>query len=193
MSKGVLALLWLGLGVQRMVELWLAKRNAEWMKSQGGYEVGRGHYPLIIFVHLLFFVGIAVESFWLDKKPPDWWPIPLMLLVLVQILRIWCIRSLGRYWNTRVWIVPGHQPRDSGPYRYLRHPNYLIVIAEFLLVPAIYGATLTLGIVSFLNGLILLAIRIPVEERALREKGDYWPVMGRKGKLFPVWKKSKNT
>lgn len=193
MSKSVLALLWLGLGVQRLVELWLAKRNAEWIKKQGGYEVGREHYPLIVLIHLLFFIGIAIESFYLDKKPPVWWPIPFTLFVLVQIFRIWCIRSLGRYWNTRIWIVPGHEVKSSGPYRYLRHPNYLIVVAEFLFVPMIFGATVTLGIISLLNAWVLWTVRIPAEENALNQEGNYASVMGEKGKLIPIWKKTKNT
>lgn len=193
MSQTGLLLIWLGIGIQRLLELWLAKRNAKWMKSQGGYEVGKEHYPWIVLIHLLFFIGIAIESFYFGKLPPTWWPIPLALFVMIQFFRIWCIRSLGQYWNTRIWVVPDHQIKEVGPYRYLRHPNYLIVIAEFLVVPMIFGAMITMVITSLLNAIILLKVRIPLEEKALEQVGNYAQLMGEKEKLIPIFKKVKKT
>lgn len=177
--------LWLAVIAQRVLELQLAQRNARWMKQQGGYEVGSSHYPLILLVHVLFFAGIFVEMIWLDATPPSWWIVPFVLFLLTQSMRLWCIRSLGRYWNTRIWVVPGHTPQVLGPYKYLRHPNYVVVMLEMLLFPLIFGAYLTAGIVSLINALVLLLVRIPTEERALMDVTQYEKKMGRKRRFLP--------
>jgi methyltransferase len=179
-------LLWFAVVVQRALELRRAEDNAIWMKKQGGYEVGRKHFPLILMIHALFFAGILIETIWLGAKPPLWWPIPFLLFILTQALRIWCIRSLGRYWNTRIWVVPGHFPQTQGPYRYLRHPNYLVVILEIALFPLVFGAYLTAGVITLLNACVLFLIRIPVEEKALSEAMEYEESMGEKRRFLPI-------
>lgn len=170
---------------QRIGELVIAQRHTRWAIRQGGYEVGQQHYPLLVGVHLLFFVGLMVETWWLDSSPPSWWLVPLLLFLAVQCLRIWCMHTLGHYWNTRIMIIPSHTPVVQGPYRFLRHPNYLVVVAELLTVPLILGAYGTAVVVSALNLWILLSIRIPVEEQALENETDYKNQMSCRPRLFP--------
>ncbi|WP_241154346.1 isoprenylcysteine carboxyl methyltransferase family protein [Staphylospora marina] len=161
-------LLWSGLAIQRLLELSLSGRNRRWMESRGGWEAGREHYPLIVGVHLLFFAGMLVEVWIGGARPPDGWPIPFLLFLTSQALRLWCIRSLGPCWNTRIMVMPGHPLVKSGPYRYLRHPNYLAVAGELLFFPMMFGAFWTMILVSMLNAALLVFVRIPAEERALR-------------------------
>lgn len=175
-------------GVQRMAELAVARRNARWARQQGGYEVGRRHYPLIVSVHLLWFSGMAGEIL-LGATPPAWWPAPAALFLLAQFLRYWCICSLGRHWNTRIWVIPGREPVIRGPYRYIRHPNYLAVIAEILTLPLALGAFWTAATVSFLNLLVLFGVRIPAEERALSAETGYDRKMGERNRLIPFPKR----
>lgn len=178
-------LLWCIVVVQRIGELVISKRNSNWMASQGGYEVGREHYKLIVFIHTLFFVGIWAEVLIFHARPPSWAWVPLLLFAGTQLGRYWCISSLGEYWNTRIWVVPGHKPKIAGPYKYLRHPNYVIVAIELLVFPVIFGAYLTAAIVTFINTLSLLLIRIPMEEYALKNVTDYEKEMGGKNRFFP--------
>jgi methyltransferase len=163
MNRWQLAL-WLFVIAERLFELWLARRNAVWSKAHGGYEVGRGHYPLFILLHTVFLCGIYGEA----QAAPDWWLLPFTLFLAAQILRIWAIASLGRRWNTRIWIIPQLPPIRRGPYRYVRHPNYLVVVIELLTLPLLYQAYATMVIISLLNAVLLWKIRIPAEERALQ-------------------------
>ncbi|TCS96948.1 isoprenylcysteine carboxyl methyltransferase family protein [Hazenella coriacea] len=176
--------LWLAVIVQRVYELYLAKKNERWLKLKGGFEVGRKHYPMIWITHVLFFAGILLEVL-LGAQVPAWVGFPLALFLLTQVLRIWCIRSLGRYWNTKIWIVPQSSLQMKGPYRYLRHPNYLVVMLEVLVFPLIFGAYWTALSISILNTYVLLAIRIPIEEKALLTYTSYQESMGEKKRFFP--------
>lgn len=180
-------LLWWIVVVQRVGELAISRRNSEWMESQGGYEVGQEHYNLILFIHLLFFIGIWIEVLFFRATPPSWAWVPFGIFVLTQILRYWCISSLGKYWNTRVWVVPGHKPQIRGPYRFMRHPNYVVVAIELLVFPVIFGAYLTAAIVTFINTLSMLLIRIPLEEYALKYATNYEEEMGEKRRFLPSW------
>ncbi|MEW9032136.1 MAG: isoprenylcysteine carboxylmethyltransferase family protein [Planifilum fimeticola] len=173
---------------QRLAELRIARRNARWAREQGGYEVGGRHYPLIVSIHLLWFLGMAGEIL-LGATPPVWWPVPATLFLLAQFLRYWCLRSLGRHWNTRIWVIPGRKPVIRGPYRYIRHPNYLAVIAEILTLPLALGAFWTAAAVSLLNLLVLLRVRIPAEERALAAATGSDGEMGGKSRLIPFPKR----
>lgn len=158
---------------QRIGELWLAHRHTRWMKEQGAIEFGRRHYPLLVLVHSLLFVGIAIECLQFGATPPEWWIIPFVIFALAQGMRLWCIRSLGRYWNTRILLIPGQEPKVKGPYQYIRHPNYLVVIVEFICLPLMLGAVVTMGVASLINALLLLRVRIPAEEQAWVEWTDY--------------------
>lgn len=176
--------LWIIVIFQRFIELILAQRNAKWIRTQGGYEVGREHYPLFLLIHILFFLGIWLEA----DQAPSWWSIPFLIFAATQLLRLWSIQSLGRFWNTRIWIIPNQLAPVRGPYRYLRHPNYLVVMIEFIVFPLIYQAYYTAIILSVLNAYLLLAIRIPMEERALQEATRYQEVMEEKNRFFPTWR-----
>ncbi len=177
--------LWLIVVIQRLFELRIAKKNRRWAEAQGGYEVGKEHYPFVVLVHILFFGGILLEVSLFGATVPAWWRWPFALFLLAQGLRLWCIRSLGRYWNTRIIIIPGHPPQVEGPYRYLRHPNYVVVFIELLTFPLIYGAWITAIVVSLLNMGVLLLLRIPTEERALAEVTSYQQLMGGKARFLP--------
>lgn len=178
------------LGLQRGYECWVAHRHSIWARAQGGVEVGRGHYPLLVAVHLLFFAGLALEAGVYGSTPPSWWPLPLALFLLAQGVRIWCLLSLGPYWNTRIWVIPGHRPVMRGPYRFLRHPNYAVVITELWTLPVALGAWVTALTISILNLWVLLRIRIPAEEAALSLYTDYGESMADRHRWLPKRKES---
>nr|WP_142506298.1 isoprenylcysteine carboxylmethyltransferase family protein [Melghirimyces algeriensis] len=157
----------IGVILQRGMELSIAKKHTEWIRSRGGYEEGRGHYPLLVIIHLFLFIGLFVEVTIFRVTPPFWWPVPFLVFLIAQGFRIWCIRSLGPYWNTRIMVIPGHQPVVRGPYRFLRHPNYWVVITEILTLPVMFGAYVTATITSLFNLWVLFKVRIPTEEKAL--------------------------
>jgi len=155
------------LAVERLVELSLSKRNRTWALDAGGLEVGETHYRLMVLLHSSFLVAAALEP-WLFGRafvPSVGWSC-FGLALVAQALRYWAIFTLGRRWNTRVIVLPDLEPVTAGPYRWLKHPNYVAVIVELAVVPLIHGAFLTACCFSFLNG-VLLAVRIHVEEEAL--------------------------
>lgn len=154
--------------LQRLLELRLARNNLKWALSQGAKEYGREHYPLFFLLHVGWMLGWLVEGLTRNQPSSIWW-LWLAVFVLAQGLRYWAISSLGRYWNTRILIVPGAKKISSGPYRFLSHPNYLAVALELLSLPLMFNAWITAIIATVLNAILLLGIRIPAEERALQE------------------------
>lgn len=156
--------------VQRLLELMLAKRNGRYIHSRGGYEIGKEHYKYIVSLHVLFFLSLWSEVFWTNRPLFSWWWGPFSLFLLAQVGRYWCIRSLGRHWNTRIFVLPGAPPILRGPYRYVRHPNYLIVMLEFIALPLIFSAYLTALLFPLLNFWLLIRVRIPLEEKALYDE-----------------------
>ncbi|MBM7865262.1 isoprenylcysteine carboxyl methyltransferase family protein [Heliomicrobium gestii] len=153
---------------QRVVELAIARRNARQMTAMGAVEAGQDHYKYLVALHICFFASLMAEVFWLERKPPQWWMAPAAAFILAQGLRYWCMTSLGPFWNTRIIVLPGAKAVRRGPYRFLRHPNYLAVVAELLCIPLLFGAWVTAAILSVAN-LYLLSVRIRVEEAALDE------------------------
>lgn len=153
---------------QRLLELRLARRNLAWALTRGAREYGRRHYPLFFLLHIGWMLGWSFEGLARGGLSPAWgfW---LTVFILAQALRYWAIASLGPYWNTRILVVPGAKRITSGPYRFLRHPNYLAVGLELLALPLVFGAWVSALIATVLNAGLLLGIRIPAEERALRE------------------------
>jgi methyltransferase len=157
---------------QRLFELWLSRRNRLRLLARGGKESRPDTYRAMVALHALFLASLAWES-----HP---WRIPLDgrtvgclgALAAVTALRYWTIASLGEYWNTRVIVVPGAQVVRRGPYRFLRHPNYLVIVLEFLLLPLLMRAPATLVLFSLAN-LAVLRQRIRIEEEALRSGTDY--------------------
>jgi methyltransferase len=165
------ALLVLAVGLvagQRLLELRLSRRHERILRARGAVERGGGHYPLMVGLHVMWLLSALVEGILRGPGLPAYWPIPLALFLLVQPLRYWAIFSLGEYWNTRVLVVPGTRLVRRGPYRYLRHPNYVVVFVEIATFPLIFGAWVTALIFSILNA-ALLYVRIREENRALAE------------------------
>jgi methyltransferase len=162
---------WLGLmalvGLERIAELVVARRNAAWSFAQGAVEHGREHYPVMVVLHTGLLVGAVAEVLLLDRP---WLPalgIPAFFaVVMAQALRWWVIRTLGPRWNTRVIVIPGLSPVTGGPFRRLRHPNYVAVVVEGFALPLVHTAWITALVFSVLN-LLLLRTRIRVEDRAL--------------------------
>ncbi|MFJ8442551.1 isoprenylcysteine carboxyl methyltransferase family protein [Kitasatospora griseola] len=153
--------------VERLAELLVARRNAAWSLARGGMEYGRGHYPPMVALHTGLLVGCLLEVRWAERPflPVLGWPM-LALALAAQGLRWWCIGSLGPRWNTRVIVVPGLPLVVGGPYRWLRHPNYLAVAVEGVALPLVHTAWVTALGFTMLNSL-LLATRLRCEESAL--------------------------
>ena len=164
-------LLILAVGVERMVELVLSKRNARLAFANGGKEFGRGHYPVMVAIHTALLVGCVVEVWLLHRPFIPWlgWPM-LAVAVLAQVLRWWCITTLGQRWNTLVIVVPDAPLVQRGPYRWLHHPNYVAVVAEGIALPLVHTAWLTALCFTVANAL-LLTVRIRVENVALGYAG----------------------
>lgn len=153
--------------VERMFELYLARRNARRALENGAIEVGQAHYKVMIAFHALFIVSCALEGFFFPYRFPRavaWFP--LSAEIVAQALRYWAVATLGERWNTRIIVIPETKPVTGGPYRFMRHPNYLAVVIEIAAVPMIGGAVFT-AIAFSLGNAILLAVRIPAEERAM--------------------------
>ena len=171
MSTVLLILAVAAISVQRLLELVLARRNERKARARGAVERGQGHYPLIVGLHSLWIVSTLVEGLVRGSEPPSLWPLALALFLIVQPLRYWAIFSLGPYWNTKILVVPGARPVGRGPYRYVSHPNYVVVVVEILAFPLIFGAWWTALVFTVLNAAVLY-IRIREENRALRELAD---------------------
>jgi len=154
-------------GVERLAELVLAQRNMAWSRARGGVEIGAGHYPVMVALHLALLVGCMVEVAVMQRPfiPALGWPM-LALVVAAQGLRWWCITTLGRQWNTRVVVIPGAPRIDGGPYRWISHPNYVAVAVEGLALPLVHSAWVTALAFTTLNA-ALLSTRVSVENSAL--------------------------
>lgn len=155
-------------GLERLAELVVSKRHAAWAFSRGGVEYGRRHYGVMVVLHTALLVGAVAEVWWLDRPflPVLGWSM-LALVLASQALRWWCIRTLGPQWNTRVIVVPGLPLVRRGPYRVLRHPNYVAVVVEGVALPLVHTAWVTAVLFTVLNA-ALLTVRIRVEDRALQ-------------------------
>ena len=158
--------------IQRLLELVIAKRNEKNMRAQGAYEVGASHYPLMILLHVSFFISLLVEVTTFNLTPSPLFLVFLIMFLCVQGLRVWCLTSLGSFWNTKIIILPGAHVVTKGPYKYLRHPNYLVVSMEIALLPLMFEAYFTAICFTILNAM-MLSVRIPTEERALKEATNY--------------------
>lgn len=155
--------------IQRLAELALARRNQRWLLTQGGREIGAGHYPVMVVLHTLFLTSCLAEVWWLDRPfVPGLALAMLAVLVVASGIRVWAIRTLGRRWTTRVIVLPGAPRIRSGPYRFVSHPNYLAVVLEIAALPLLHTAWLTAVMFTLANAGVL-AVRIRVEERGLRE------------------------
>ncbi|MFC5729836.1 MULTISPECIES: isoprenylcysteine carboxyl methyltransferase family protein [Nocardioides] len=161
------SLLVAAVGVERLAELVVSKRNAAWSFARGGVESGQRHYPVMVVLHTGLLVGALVEV-WLRRPaflPALGWTM-LALVLVAQALRWWCIATLGRQWNTRVIVVPGLSRVTGGPYRLMPHPNYVAVVVEGVALPLVHSAWIT-AVVFTLCNVVLLATRVRVENQAL--------------------------
>ena len=159
-------------GGERVVELVVSRRNAALAFERGGVEYGQRHFPWMVTLHTGFLLACIAEVVLLGRPfiPALGWPM-LAIALLCQAGRYWCIVSLGAQWNTRVIVVPGAgRVERRGPYRFtwLPHPNYLIVAIEGIALPLVYTAWITAIVFTVLNAILLLAFRIPTEDRALK-------------------------
>jgi methyltransferase len=160
----------LGIGIYaaavRVLELMLAERNRRIAFSKHGQEFGKEHYKLFFILHFSWFCCWITESS-LRGVLAETWLLWLTLFFAAQLLKCWAIFSLGECWNTRIIIVPGRSFVRLGPYRFLRHPNYLAVAAELFCIPMIFSAWITATVFAVLNAWLLLRVRIPAEEKAM--------------------------
>ena len=164
----VIYALFIGLiGLERLFELWLSRRNARALFALGAVEAGGEQLKWMSLMHGAFLVSCVLEA-WLLRRffPGALGYLALGAAALAQGLRYWAVATLGPRWNVRVIVVPNQPPITNGPYRFVRHPNYLAVVIEVLAVPLVHGAWLTALSFSLLNALVLRA-RIRLEERAL--------------------------
>ncbi|MEE6272244.1 isoprenylcysteine carboxyl methyltransferase family protein [Georgenia wangjunii] len=155
-------------GLERLAELVVAKRNAAWSFARGGRESGQGHYPVMVVLHTALLVGALVEV-WTTRPafvPLLGWTM-LALALGSQALRWWCITTLGPRWNTRVIVVPDLPLVTGGPYRWFAHPNYVAVVVEGFALPLVHSAWTTALAFTVLNA-ALLTVRIRTEAEALR-------------------------
>jgi methyltransferase len=147
---------------QRVGELALARRNTKALKARGAVEIGARHYPLIVALHAAWLVAVTACL----PSPPAvniWF---LAAYLAVQALRVWTLLSLGPYWTTRIITLPGAPLVRRGPYRFVRHPNYLVVSLEIALLPLVFGEIIVAIVFSLLNA-AALACRIRQEDKAL--------------------------
>lgn len=150
--------------LERLGELWLARRNTGALLAQGAIEVEAAHYPLIVVLHAAWLAGLWLLG-WDAALRPEW----LAVFAGLQVLRVWTLSTLGRRWTTRIIVVPGETLVSAGPYRFLRHPNYAVVIGEIAVLPLCLGLPLYALFFSIANALIL-TIRIRAENAALSER-----------------------
>ena len=149
--------------VERLLELVIANRNTRRLLTRGAYEVGASHYPYMVGLHVAWLAAIVG---WVAWTAPQLSPPPLVLYMILQGLRLWVIASLGPYWTTRIITLPEAPLVRSGPYRYLRHPNYFVVVLEIATLPLVFGAWHLAVIFSLLNAAVIW-LRVSVESRAL--------------------------
>lgn len=149
------------LTIQRLAELWWAKQNEARLLAAGGVEYGRAHFPLLVVLHAAWLAGLWLLAF---DRPLI--PSFVALFVVLQIARFWVLATLGRRWTVRIIVVPGERLSREGPYRWLHHPNYTVVVGEIAVVPLALGLPIYALVFSILNAAVL-AIRISAENTAL--------------------------
>jgi len=158
--------------LQRLAELYLSRRNRSIAFSSGGREFHPESFAGMAALHIGFLLSLLFESFPWQIEIDSRTVVCLSVLTVLQVIRYWCIATLGSHWNTRIVLIPGSSIKTTGPYRYIRHPNYLVVVLEFIFIPLLMHAPLTLALFSVLN-LLVLRKRIRLEESALRTFTDY--------------------
>ena len=158
----------LATGGERIAELFVSTRNARWSFARGGVEYGRRHFPPMVALHTGLLLACLAEVWFAGRPFIPWLGWPMLVLVFAsQALRWWCIAVLGPRWNTRVIIVRDLPLVARGPYRWFTHPNYVAVVVEGFALPLVHSAWVSALAFTVLNAILLLAVRIPCENRAL--------------------------
>ena len=152
--------------LQRFAELILARRNASKMFLLGAVEHDNKGYKFIVIMHISFFIVMVLEFIFLNKSINKLFPYLVVIFLLAQFLRYWAITTLGVYWNTRIIVLKGSKPVNSGPYKFLKHPNYIAVVTELAVIPLMFACYFTSIFFTALN-LIVLRRRIKIETDAL--------------------------
>ena len=147
---------------QRLSELYIAHSNEKWLLQQGAIQYGQSHYPFMVGMHTLFIVSMIVEYNVRDNTPFDYYF--LLAFILVLSFKFWALSSLGKYWNTKIYRVPGVYPVKKGPYKIFKHPNYMEVVLEIAIIPLVFNLYYTAIIFSVLNA-AMLYVRISVENK----------------------------
>jgi methyltransferase len=150
--------------LQRLAELWLAARNTARLRARGAYEVGANHYPIMVAMHSVWLGGLWILAWPLSAN----WSL-IAIYAALQIARAWVIANLGERWTTRIIVLPEAPLVKAGPYRFLKHPNYVVVAAEIALLPLAFGLFTYAVIFSAANAALLLW-RIRTEDRALANR-----------------------
>ena len=153
--------------LQRLVELVVAKRNTSRLLARGAVEFGAEHYWVLVAVHVFFFCSLIAEGVVQGAELSKHWTVFLTVFIFAQLGRVWVIRSMRGRWTTRIIVLPGEALVSSGPFRFISHPNYWIVAIEIFTLPMAFSLYGTAIAASILNAIVLLTIRIPVENRAL--------------------------
>ncbi len=148
----------------RLAELIVAKRNEKWLLQNGAVEYGQKHYPLIVALHTCFLLSSIVEYYWV--KPNGYSLALIVIYFLLLMFKAWVITSLGKFWNTKIYHIASFPLVKKGPYKFIKHPNYIIVIAEIAIIPLAFNLYYTAVIFSLLNALMLY-VRIKEENKAL--------------------------
>jgi methyltransferase len=184
-SRLLYTVLVVAVALGRLIELRIAERHRRNLLARGAFEAAPGHYPWMVALHAAFLLSCPLEV-WLLGRPffPLLAAAMLILLALAVALRWWVISTLGRRWTTRILYLPGASPVTGGPYRYLRHPNYLAVVAEIAALPLVHTAWITALAFSVLNAW-LLKVRIRAEEAALAGASDYEAAFAGRFRLLP--------
>ena len=142
--------------LQRLAELRIARKNERSLRQKGAIEVGAGHYPAIVVLHTLWLVAIVVEALWIPRTISPFWPALLAIWLAAEGLRFWTLRTLGERWTTRVLVLQGEEAIRSGPFRYFRHPTYLVVAIEIAVLPLILGCLVTAVTFTLMNGAMMV-------------------------------------
>ena len=148
--------------LQRLAELVIARSNERWLLKKGAVEYGHDHYKWIVLMHTAFIASLILDYLWRDSVTVNYFFLAVYF-VLVAV-KAWVIYSLGRYWNTKIFRVPGTPPVRRGLYKFIKHPNYVIVVLELLIIPLIFGLFVTAAIFTVLNAMVL-SIRIKEENK----------------------------
>lgn len=149
----------------RIGELLLSKKNEKWLLQNGAVEYGKNHYPFIVTLHVLFIISLIFE--YSMQQTVSYSLFLLVFYFLLLIFKTWVIVSLGKFWNTKIYHIPNIPLIKKGPYKYFKHPNYMVVIAEIAVITLAFHLYYTAITFTLLN-MIMLSVRIKEENKALQ-------------------------